>query len=44
MIILDKVSRNYGKTFAVKDISFEFQEKGTIAIIGSSGSGKSTLL
>ncbi|WP_341753826.1 amino acid ABC transporter ATP-binding protein [Candidatus Tisiphia endosymbiont of Dioctria rufipes] len=44
MIILDKVSRNYGKTYAVKDISLEFKKKETIAIIGSSGSGKSTLL
>jgi polar amino acid transport system ATP-binding protein len=44
MIILDKVSRNYGKTYAIKDISLEFKKKETIAIIGSSGSGKSTLL
>lgn len=44
MIILDKVSRNYGKTYAVRDISLEFKTKETIAIIGSSGSGKSTLL
>lgn len=44
MIILNKVSRNYGKTYAVKDISLEFKKKETIAIIGSSGSGKSTLL
>jgi polar amino acid transport system ATP-binding protein len=44
VIIIDKVSKNYGKTYAAKNISLEFSTKETTAIIGSSGSGKSTLL
>lgn len=44
MIIIDKVSKNYGKIYASKNINLEFNKKETTAIIGSSGSGKSTLL
>ncbi len=44
MIILDNISKNYSKTYAIKNISLEFKKKETTTIIGSSGSGKSTLL
>lgn len=44
MIIFDKISKNYDKISAIKDINLEFKKKETTAIIGSSGSGKSTLL
>ncbi|WP_341763912.1 amino acid ABC transporter ATP-binding protein [Candidatus Tisiphia endosymbiont of Beris chalybata] len=44
MIKIDKVSKCYHKTYALKEVSLEFNKKETIAILGSSGSGKSTLL
>lgn len=44
MIIIDNVSKRYGKNYALKEINLKFEKKETVAIIGSSGSGKSTLL
>jgi len=38
------VTHQYGKTSAVKDLSFDIEDNKITAIIGRSGSGKSTLL
>ncbi|MGC0371785.1 MAG: hypothetical protein DGJ47_000485 [Rickettsiaceae bacterium] len=44
MIVLDKVSKKYKDSFAIKDVSLKFDKSETTVVIGSSGSGKSTLL
>lgn len=44
MIRLEKLSKKYGKHYAIKDINLHFKSQETVAIIGPSGSGKSTLL
>jgi polar amino acid transport system ATP-binding protein len=44
MIRLEKISKKYGRNYAIKDININLAANETIAIIGSSGSGKSTLL
>src|ERR1700693_3699203 len=41
---VDKLSFFYGKTQALKDVTFEVPEKRITAIIGPSGCGKTTLL
>ena len=41
---VDKLSFFYGKTQALKDVTFEIPEKRITAIIGPSGCGKTTLL
>jgi phosphate transport system ATP-binding protein len=41
---VDRLSFYYGKTQALKDVSFEIPEKRITAIIGPSGCGKTTLL
>jgi phosphate transport system ATP-binding protein len=41
---VDSLSFFYGKTRALKDVSFEIPEKRITAIIGPSGCGKTTLL
>src|SRR6202163_208965 len=43
-IHVDNLSFFYGKTQALKDVTFEIPEKKITAIIGPSGCGKSTLL
>lgn len=44
MISLEKLSKKYGKHYAIKDITASFDGHEVTTIIGSSGSGKSTLL
>lgn len=43
-VVLDNVSKWYGETQALKQVSFSVQEGQAVVIIGPSGSGKSTLL
>ena len=38
------ISKSFGKTDVLKDISFDLEEGSVLSIIGSSGSGKTTLL
>lgn len=44
MIKFNNLTKKYGERCIFHDFSFEFPEKGLIAIIGESGTGKSTLL
>ncbi len=44
MIVLEKISKQYGQIYAVKDVSLTFHANEIAVIIGASGSGKSTLL
>lgn len=44
MINVKNVYKSFGDLEVLKDVSYEFKEGKTTAIIGSSGSGKSTLL
>jgi len=44
LIQFKNVTHYYGKEPAVKDLTFEFEDRKITAIIGKSGSGKSTLL
>jgi osmoprotectant transport system ATP-binding protein len=44
MLRLDHVSRCFGATVAVDDVSLEVEEGSTTVLIGPSGCGKSTLL
>jgi iron(III) transport system ATP-binding protein len=41
---IDKVSKRFGKTAAIKDVSLELAHGGSLVIMGPSGSGKTTLL
>ena len=43
-IVLEHVSKFYGKESALDDIHLGFEENQTTAVVGMSGSGKSTLL
>ncbi len=43
-IKVDNISKSFGKTEVLKDISFSIEEGTVLSIIGSSGSGKTTLL
>jgi phosphonate transport system ATP-binding protein len=44
VLVLDGLSKRYGDTFAVADVSLEIPAGGFVGIIGRSGAGKSTLL
>lgn len=43
-LIVQSVSKSFGKTQAVKEVSFDVGESEVVAILGPSGCGKSTLL
>ena len=44
MIIVNNVTKTYGKTIALRDVSFKFDDTFVIAIMGENGAGKTTLL
>jgi NitT/TauT family transport system ATP-binding protein len=43
-ISIRNVSKSFGTTLAVEDVSFDLPEKSFVSIVGPSGCGKSTLL
>jgi NitT/TauT family transport system ATP-binding protein len=43
-ISIRNVSKSFGSTLAVEDVSFDFSENSFVSIVGPSGCGKSTLL
>jgi ABC-type proline/glycine betaine transport system ATPase subunit len=44
MLVLDRVTRRFGATVAVSDVSIEIQPESFVGVIGRSGAGKSTML
>ncbi|MVN22796.1 ABC transporter ATP-binding protein [Mucilaginibacter arboris] len=44
MIVVEHLSKHFGKTAAVDDISFEVKEGETLVLLGTSGCGKTTTL
>ncbi|WP_018023894.1 ATP-binding cassette domain-containing protein [Corynebacterium ulceribovis] len=44
MIVVDHVSKSFGDTKVIKDVSLEIQTGGVTCVIGPNGAGKSTLL
>jgi len=44
LLEVENLSVNYGKTEAIRNISFSLEEGQTVSIIGSNGAGKSSLL
>lgn len=44
MIVAEHLSKHFGKTAAVDDISFEVKEGETLVVLGTSGCGKTTTL
>src|SRR5271157_2176905 len=43
-VIFDRVTKAYGETFAVKDLSLEIAEEEFFVMVGPSGAGKTTTL
>jgi len=43
-VLVEKLSKSFGATLAIDDVSFAVAEKSFVSIIGPSGCGKSTLL
>jgi NitT/TauT family transport system ATP-binding protein len=43
-IFIQNVSKSFGSTLAIDDMSFDFAENSFVSIVGTSGCGKSTLL
>ena len=44
MIIVDNITKTYGKIVALDNVNFNFNDSSVIAIMGENGAGKSTLL
>lgn len=44
MILVNNISKRYGKITALKNVNFKFEDSHVIAIMGENGAGKSTLL
>ncbi len=44
ILVLNKVSKKYAKTFALENITLEIEKKAIVGIVGPNGAGKSTLL
>jgi phosphonate transport system ATP-binding protein len=44
MLVLESVSRSFGKFVAVRDVNLQFERGAMVGVIGRSGAGKSTLL
>ncbi len=44
MIILENISKNYGKNQVLKNINLEIPASQSLAILGANGSGKTTLV
>ncbi|MFO7677621.1 MAG: ABC transporter ATP-binding protein [Thermoplasmatota archaeon] len=44
MIVVNNLTKNYGKIKALQNINFFFKDQQVIAIMGENGAGKSTLL
>ena len=44
MIIVDNVTKRYGKIIALRNVNFKFDDSHVIAIMGENGAGKTTLL
>ncbi|MEL7123772.1 MAG: ATP-binding cassette domain-containing protein [Bacteroidota bacterium] len=44
MIEVKNLSKQFGETYAVKDVSFALEKGETLALVGTSGSGKTTTL
>jgi branched-chain amino acid transport system ATP-binding protein len=43
LLLLENLSKNFGKVYAIKNVNLSVQENELLAIIGPNGAGKSTL-
>jgi ABC-type multidrug transport system ATPase subunit len=43
-VVLDKISKKFGRQVVISDLSHSIEDGGTYAVLGGNGSGKSTLL
>lgn len=44
MITVEKLSKNYGSTQAIKDISFSVEKGSILGLLGANGAGKTTTM